>query len=196
MLMSVVLVPELLHCSCQWSHICACSGFSLSLGMSNRQMVVLEEICVILVMSSWRQNLRGKSSYSMKKYVRTVYVSSESNKDSEHPSLGHLQERNSALFLLRSVNYLGCGRYVLGTAPSCQCSGMWVWSFVSKVSMLQFLGNEQLGEQGEPSQPAAALSLSWISCRALRSAQLPLGFWLKFQVWSRVCKALTVSWPG
>lgn len=101
--MSAVLVPELPHCSGQWSHICACSGFSLLLGVSNRQMVIVEEICLMIIMSFWRQTLRGKSSYPMKKYVRTVYVSNESNKDTEQVSLRHLQERNSAFFLPRSV---------------------------------------------------------------------------------------------
>lgn len=81
MLMSAVLVPELLHCSRQWSHICACSGFSLFLGMSNMQMVVLEEIYLMIKINSWRQNPRVESGYSMEKYVRTVYVSNESNKD-------------------------------------------------------------------------------------------------------------------
>lgn len=47
----------------------------------NMQVVVLEETCLMIMMSSWRQNLRVKAGYSMKKYVSTVYVSSESNKD-------------------------------------------------------------------------------------------------------------------
>lgn len=90
--------------ACFWAApLLSCRGFSLLLGMSNRHMVVLEEICLKIMMSSWRQNLKGKSHYSMKKYVRTVYVPNKSNKDSEHVSLGHLQGRNSALFLLRII---------------------------------------------------------------------------------------------
>lgn len=102
MLMSAVLVPELRHCSRQWSNICACSGFSLFLGMSNKQMGVLEEIYLMIKMSSWRQNPRVKSGYSMKKYVRLCMCPMSQIKTNEQVSLGYLQERSSAFFL-RSI---------------------------------------------------------------------------------------------
>lgn len=89
------------------------------------QMVVLEEIYLMIKINSWRQNPRVKSGYSMEKYVRTVYVSNESNKDKRTGFSGvSAGEEFSLLLSQEYVNYLGCSRYILTIAPSCQYSGM------------------------------------------------------------------------
>lgn len=123
------------------------------------QMVILEKICVMIMMSSWRQNVRGKSGSSMKKYVRTVYVSNESNKDSEYVSLGICRRGIQPLSFSGVCELSGTQQVHLEHSSQLPVLRVLVWILRvwSFVSMLQFLGNEQLRE---PLQSAAASSLS------------------------------------
>lgn len=109
MLMSAVLAPEQPHweeetLSHQQFHGCTGSGSSIPLtGCEQQADGGSRDLPNGHNRVPGGKNLRGKSSYSMKKYGRTVYMSNEYRKAVKRVSLEHLRVINSALLLLRSV---------------------------------------------------------------------------------------------